>query len=145
MSQIADLTKRAGKIRANEAANVTKAVKSIKKQMRKHGLTLAHLGATGAAKGAAVAKAKAGKAKAKAGKSKAKAGKSKAKAGKSKAKAGKSKAKAGKSLKANDKRLKVKPKYRNKKGETWAGRGKLPRWMVAELKAGKKKDDFLIQ
>jgi DNA-binding protein H-NS len=28
--------------------------------------------------------------------------------------------------------------------ETWAGRGKQPRWLVAQLKAGKKIDDFLI-
>lgn len=40
----------------------------------------------------------------------------------------------------------VSPKYRNPKdpSETWAGRGKLPRWLVSELKAGKKMDDFLI-
>ena len=42
---------------------------------------------------------------------------------------------------------KVFPKYRNPKnrGETWAGRGKQPRWLVAELRAGKKLDDFLIR
>jgi DNA-binding protein H-NS len=42
---------------------------------------------------------------------------------------------------------KVLPKYRNpkKRGETWAGRGKQPRWLVAELRAGKKLDDFLIR
>jgi DNA-binding protein H-NS len=42
---------------------------------------------------------------------------------------------------------KVLPKYRNPKnrGETWAGRGKQPRWLVAELRAGKKLDDFLIR
>jgi DNA-binding protein H-NS len=41
---------------------------------------------------------------------------------------------------------KVAPKYRNPKNrsETWAGRGAMPRWMAAEIKAGKKKDDFLI-
>jgi|SRR5262245_5499025 DNA-binding protein H-NS len=42
---------------------------------------------------------------------------------------------------------KVAPKYRNPKNrsETWAGRGAMPRWMAAEIKAGKKRDDFLIQ
>jgi DNA-binding protein H-NS len=41
---------------------------------------------------------------------------------------------------------KVAPKYRNpkNKSETWAGRGAIPRWMAAEIKAGKKKDSFLI-
>jgi len=42
---------------------------------------------------------------------------------------------------------KVFPKYRNPKnrGETWAGRGKQPRWLAAQLKGGKKLDDFLIR
>lgn len=41
----------------------------------------------------------------------------------------------------------VSPKYRNpaKPGETWAGRGKQPRWLTAQLKSGKKLDDFRIQ
>ena len=40
----------------------------------------------------------------------------------------------------------VLPKYQNPGNptETWAGRGKQPRWLVSELKAGKKVDDFLI-
>jgi DNA-binding protein H-NS len=39
------------------------------------------------------------------------------------------------------------PKYRNpaKPVETWAGRGKQPRWLTAELKSGRKLDDFRIQ
>jgi DNA-binding protein H-NS len=39
---------------------------------------------------------------------------------------------------------KVPPKYRSPSGETWAGRGVRPRWLVAALKRGKKLDDFLI-
>jgi DNA-binding protein H-NS len=40
---------------------------------------------------------------------------------------------------------KVLPKYRNPKGgETWTGRGKQPRWLTAQLKSGKKLNDFLI-
>jgi DNA-binding protein H-NS len=39
---------------------------------------------------------------------------------------------------------KVPPKYRGPKGETWAGRGARPRWLVAAIKDGKKLDDFLI-
>jgi DNA-binding protein H-NS len=40
----------------------------------------------------------------------------------------------------------VLPKFRNPSNpsETWAGRGRQPRWVVAQLKAGKKMDDFLI-
>jgi len=40
----------------------------------------------------------------------------------------------------------VKPKYRNPKrpSETWSGRGKKPRWLRAQLRPGKKLDDFLI-
>ncbi len=39
------------------------------------------------------------------------------------------------------------PKYKNpaKPSETWAGRGKKPRWLSAQLKSGKKLDDFRIQ
>jgi DNA-binding protein H-NS len=39
---------------------------------------------------------------------------------------------------------KVPPKYRGPSGETWAGRGMRPRWLVAAMKGGKKLDDFLI-
>src|SRR5262249_45235217 len=36
------------------------------------------------------------------------------------------------------------PKYRGPSGETWAGPGARPRWLVAAIKGGKKLDDFLI-
>ena len=39
---------------------------------------------------------------------------------------------------------KVPPRYRSPSGETWAGRGAKPRWLVAAVKSGKKLDDFLI-
>jgi DNA-binding protein H-NS len=40
----------------------------------------------------------------------------------------------------------VAPKFQNpaEPSEIWAGRGKQPRWLVAQLKAGKKLNDFLI-
>jgi DNA-binding protein H-NS len=40
----------------------------------------------------------------------------------------------------------VLPKYQNpgNPSETWAGRGKQPRWLVSQLKTGKKINDFLI-
>ena len=39
------------------------------------------------------------------------------------------------------------PKFRNPEqpSETWAGRGKKPRWLVAQLKSGKQIDDFRIE
>ena len=39
------------------------------------------------------------------------------------------------------------PKYRNPAlpSETWAGRGKQPRWLTAQLRSGKQLDDFRIQ
>jgi len=39
------------------------------------------------------------------------------------------------------------PKYRNpaQPSETWAGRGKQPRWLTAQLRSGKQLDDFRIQ
>jgi DNA-binding protein H-NS len=39
---------------------------------------------------------------------------------------------------------KVAPKYRGPGGETWAGRGAMPRWMAAAIKEGKTREDFLI-
>jgi DNA-binding protein H-NS len=39
---------------------------------------------------------------------------------------------------------KVAPKYRGPGGETWAGRGAKPRWLVAATKGGKKIEDFAI-
>jgi len=39
---------------------------------------------------------------------------------------------------------KVPPKYRSRSGETWAGRGAKPRWLVDAIKGGRKLDDFLI-
>jgi DNA-binding protein H-NS len=42
---------------------------------------------------------------------------------------------------------KVVPKFRNPRrpSETWAGRGKQPRWLTAQLGSGKKLDDFRIK
>lgn len=41
----------------------------------------------------------------------------------------------------------VLPKYQNpdEPSETWAGRGKQPRWLSAKLLSGKQLDDFRIQ
>jgi DNA-binding protein H-NS len=41
----------------------------------------------------------------------------------------------------------VVPKYRNpeRPSETWAGRGKTPRWLAEQLKSGRRIDDFRIR
>ena len=41
----------------------------------------------------------------------------------------------------------VSPKYRNpdQPSETWSGRGKQPRWLVAQLRSGKRVEDFSIR
>jgi DNA-binding protein H-NS len=39
---------------------------------------------------------------------------------------------------------KAKVKYRDKSGNKWSGRGAQPRWMTAAIKAGAKRDDFLM-
>jgi DNA-binding protein H-NS len=41
----------------------------------------------------------------------------------------------------------VLPRYSNpdQPSETWAGRGKRPRWLVAQLKTGRRIEDFRIQ
>lgn len=39
----------------------------------------------------------------------------------------------------------VMPKYRNPQtSETWSGRGKRPRWLVAAMKSGRKMEEFRI-
>jgi DNA-binding protein H-NS len=42
---------------------------------------------------------------------------------------------------------KVLAKYRNPQNpsETWAGRGKQPRWLAAQLQSGKELDQFLVR
>jgi DNA-binding protein H-NS len=41
----------------------------------------------------------------------------------------------------------VSPQYRNPDhpSETWSGRGRQPRWLVAQLEAGGRIDDFRIK
>jgi DNA-binding protein H-NS len=35
-------------------------------------------------------------------------------------------------------------KFRDRSGNHWSGRGAQPRWMTAAIKAGAKRDDFLV-
>lgn len=38
----------------------------------------------------------------------------------------------------------VAPKFRGPNGETWSGRGLMPRWLAALVAEGKKRDEFAI-
>jgi DNA-binding protein H-NS len=48
--------------------------------------------------------------------------------------------------KARGKTRSVPAKYRNPKNadEVWSGRGRMPVWLGAEIKAGKAREDFLV-
>ena len=35
-------------------------------------------------------------------------------------------------------------KYKDAEGNTWSGRGRAPRWLVAAEKSGKKREDFAV-
>ncbi|HJE53124.1 MULTISPECIES: H-NS family nucleoid-associated regulatory protein [Acinetobacter] len=52
----------------------------------------------------------------------------------------------GASKRKKSSRKSVEPRYRSKSNpdDTWTGRGKQPRWLVAELDKGAKLEDFLI-
>jgi DNA-binding protein H-NS len=54
--------------------------------------------------------------------------------------------KASKGARERRKYPRVLPKYRNpsESSETWSGRGKQPRWLVAALKSGHTIEEFLI-
>ena len=52
---------------------------------------------------------------------------------------------APESRRARRKYPEVVPRYRNPEtSETWSGRGKKPRWLVAAMKAGSRMEEFLI-
>jgi len=56
-------------------------------------------------------------------------------------------ARSGKTPKASKstKGVVVPPKYRGPNGETWSGRGLMPRWMAALVAQGRQKDEFAIR
>ncbi len=39
---------------------------------------------------------------------------------------------------------KVAPKYRDGQGNTWTGRGKMPRWLAAAVASGRQQEEFRI-
>ena len=55
------------------------------------------------------------------------------------------KPKSAKKAKSGAKRGKVAPKYRHPvTGDTWTGRGREPKWLVAEMSRGRQRAEFLI-
>jgi len=38
----------------------------------------------------------------------------------------------------------VAAKFRNPEGETWSGRGRMPRWLTKSIDEGKSKEDFAV-
>lgn len=60
--------------------------------------------------------------------------------------AGKAKVKAAGPRRAAKKSAgSVAPKYQGPNGETWSGRGLMPRWMATLVAEGKSKEDFAIK
>ena len=115
LKQIAELQAAAEKLRRNEIDGV---VTRIRDAITRYGLTAADLGLSGGGAAAAAPKAP------------------RAKPGRKPGRPRKIFAK-GKS--------KVAPKFRDEKGNTWAGRGKRPIWLRDALAGGRKLDDFAIK
>ena len=114
--QIEKLQKQASDIRAKE---FDKTIKEILAQMQAFGITLKDLQQ-------AMGQGRAGKGRGKA------VGKSPAK----KPVARKRSAQAGTTVAA---------KYRGPSGETWSGRGLMPKWLAALVAQGRSKDEFAIR
>ncbi len=117
IAQIEELKKQAERQRKEEYSSV---IKTIKKQIADYGITAEELGL---GSGAAKRGRKPGKASAKPGRKPAR-------------KAAAKRANAG---------IKVAPKYRDDAGNTWTGRGKQPKWVVAALAMGRSLDSLLIR
>ena len=114
-SQIEKLQKQASEIRSKE---FDKTVADIMTQMQAFGITIKDLQA-------AQGKTRAGKCR----------GKGRPAAGK-KAPAAKKGARAG---------VPVQAKFKGPNGETWSGRGLMPKWLSSLVATGRTKDEFAIQ
>lgn len=119
-SQIEKLQKQAAEIKSRE---FDKTVKQILVMMDAYGITLRDLQQAG------------GKAPRKPVTQKGKPGRPAAKKAAAKKTARKSSVPKG---------AKLAPKYRGPKGETWSGRGSMPRWMAELVAAGKSRESFSV-
>ena len=61
------------------------------------------------------------------------------------ARAGKAPAKTRVKRASSGKGVTVAPKYRGPSGETWTGRGLMPRWLSALVAQGRTKDEFAVK
>jgi DNA-binding protein H-NS len=119
-SQIEKLQKQAAEIKSRE---FDKTVKQIIAMMEAYGITLRDLQQAG--------------------------GKSSRKTTTSKRKSDRPSAKKAIATKAAPKSpatkgAKLSPKYRGPNGETWSGRGSMPRWMAELVAAGKSRESFAV-
>jgi len=116
MSQIEELRKQAERQRKEEYSSV---LKTIKRQIAEYGISAEELGFSGAAKAAGKRGRKAAKPAA---------------------------AKAGRKPRAKraGTGVKVAPKYRDGAGNTWTGRGKMPKWLAESVANGRTVESFLI-
>ena len=119
IAQIEELKKQAERQRKEEYSSV---IKTIKKQISDYGITAKELGF---GSGAASRDRKPGGASAKPGRRK----------------PGRKASARGKHPSAG---TKVAPRYRDEAGNTWTGRGKQPKWVVAALASGRRLESFLI-
>lgn len=119
-TQIEKLQKQAAEIKSRE---FDKTVKQILVMMDAYGITLRDLQQPG------------GKASRKTASKKGKPGRPAAKKSAIKKTVGKTQA---------TKRVKLAPKYRGPEGETWSGRGSMPRWMAELVAAGKSRESFAV-
>lgn len=119
-SQIEKLQKQAAEIKSRE---FDKTVKQILVMMDAYGITLRDLQQAG------------GKASRKTATQKGKPGRPAVKRAAVKKTARKSSVSKG---------AKLAPKYRGPKGETWSGRGSMPRWMAELVAAGKSRESFAV-
>lgn len=126
-SQIDRLQKQAADIKSRE---FDKTVKQIRAMMEAFGITLKDLQGGG--------KARKTRAQARAA---ARKGKPVAKKAAGKKVAAKKAARKPSSQKGS----KVAAKYRGPNGETWSGRGMTPRWLTAQVAAGKPKESFAVK
>ncbi len=114
IAQIEKLKKQAERQRKEEYSSV---IKTIKKQITDYGITAEELGLGSGA-------AKRGR-----------------KPGKASAKPGRKTSARGKHPSAG---TKVAPRYKDEAGNTWTGRGKQPKWVVAALASGRSLESLLI-
>ena len=116
VQQITDLQKQADKQRKEEYSSV---VKTIKKQIAEYGITAEELGFSGAKAGSKRSSKAAGTRATKAGRK-------------------------ARGKRASTAGIKVPAKYRDTSGNTWTGRGKMPRWLADATASGRSLESFLI-